>query len=56
MAPEFREIVHGIQMSGYERPYETVCQRKDGTRFPVEICGKAVPFHGRPARLTALRD
>jgi GAF domain-containing protein len=30
--------------------------RKDGSTFPVEITGKAIPFQGRMVRVTALRD
>ncbi|HEY3296575.1 MAG TPA: ATP-binding protein [bacterium] len=56
VALEDRELVRNAQKSGYEKPYEALCLRKDGTRFPVEICGKTVPFHGRLARVTAVRD
>src|SRR4030042_1552054 len=27
-------------LSGYDKPYESLCLRKDGSTFPVEVCGK----------------
>ncbi len=55
-APESRALVlHNIQ-SGYEKPYESVGLRKDGTTFPVEVQGKAIPYRGRLVRVTIIRD
>jgi two-component system sensor kinase FixL len=56
VAPEEREFVRLAQASGYDRPYETMCLRKDNTRFPLEVCGRMVPYQGRQARITAVRD
>ena len=33
-----------------------IVQRKDGGRFPVEVCGVDVKHRGQPARLLAVRD
>jgi PAS domain S-box-containing protein len=56
VAPECREDVAEKMRQGYERPYESVCLRRDGRRFPVEVCAKGTTYRGRPARVTALRD
>jgi PAS domain S-box-containing protein len=42
--------------TGYEKPYESVCIRKDGSHFPVEVCGKSVKHKGREVRISAIRD
>jgi two-component system, cell cycle sensor histidine kinase and response regulator CckA len=55
-APESRELVFHNIRSGYEKPYEALGLRKDGTTFPVEIHGKAVPYQGRLVRVTVIRD
>jgi PAS domain S-box-containing protein len=56
VAPDYRDLVLQNRQSGYARPYELVCLRKDGSAFPVEVCGQTIPYHGRSARVTALRD
>jgi hypothetical protein len=35
--PQYRELVEQKIRSGDEGLYETVCLRKDGTRFPSDI-------------------
>jgi two-component system cell cycle sensor histidine kinase/response regulator CckA len=55
-APESRDLVlHNIR-SGYERSYEAVGLRKDGTTFPGEVQGKAIPYGGRLVRVTIIHD
>ncbi len=54
--PEYRSDVREKIASQYETPYESLCVRKDGTRFPVEVCGRAVPYGGRMARVAAVRE
>ncbi|MCK5050936.1 MAG: PAS domain S-box protein [Candidatus Cloacimonetes bacterium] len=56
IAPEYREIVINNMVSGYEKPYEVIALRKDGSIFPAEIQGKMIPYKGRTVRVTALRD
>src|SRR4030066_1760953 len=43
-------------LSGYDKPYETLCLRKGGSTFPVEVCGKNYYSQGRELRVTAIRD
>jgi PAS domain S-box-containing protein len=56
VAPEYRDLAQGYRANNYTKPYELVCLRKDGSRFPVEVCGQSVPYHGRTARITAVKD
>ena len=55
-APEFQNDVMQKIRSGYDRPYESVCVRKNRETFPVEVCGKTVRSKGRMLRLTSVRD
>ncbi|MBI4667085.1 MAG: PAS domain S-box protein [Nitrospinae bacterium] len=55
-APEYRGIVKNNMLSGYERPYEIMGLRKDGSVFPLEIRGKSIVIGGEEARITAIRD
>jgi PAS domain S-box-containing protein len=56
VAPESLELVlHNIS-SNVQETYEAVALRKGGTRFDVEVRGKASPYHGRTVRIAALRD
>jgi PAS domain S-box-containing protein len=56
IASEVRgETVEKI-LSGYDKPYESLCLRKGGSTFPVEVCGKNYYSQGRELRVTAIRD
>lgn len=56
VAPTYLNDVMKKIASGYDKPYECVCINKDGKLFPVEVCGKTVPYKERTLRLTAIRD
>ena len=56
VTPEYREVVQSSILSGYDKPYEVVCLRKDGSTLDVEAHGEASFYRGRPVRVTALRD
>jgi PAS domain S-box-containing protein len=56
VAPEDRDLVLAQIGSGSEGPYIHLARRADGTVFPVEVRARAIPFQGRTARVTALRD
>jgi two-component system, LuxR family, sensor kinase FixL len=56
VAPEFRDTVRHYQITGYNKSYECELLHRDGRRFPYEVCGMTVPYQGRQARITALRD
>ena len=56
IAPEFRSKVRRNVRSGYEKSYEVVGVRKDGSTYPLEVQGKAIPYEGRNVRITEFRD
>lgn len=56
VAPAERKQAEKHIASGYEEAYESVCQRKDGTTFPVEVRGRMMAHQGRAVRVTAVRD
>ncbi len=56
IAPECRERVANYIASGYERAYETRMMRADGTIFPADVIGKAIPYGGRTLRVVVVRD
>ncbi len=55
-APESRATVEQNIRSGNESPYEAIGLRKNGTTFPVEVIGKGMVYHGKHARVSAIRD
>jgi diguanylate cyclase (GGDEF)-like protein/PAS domain S-box-containing protein len=56
VAAEFREQSIEHVRSGYERPYESEIVHKDGSRIPVELEGRVMPFQGKIHRLSIVRD
>jgi PAS domain S-box-containing protein len=55
-APESREYVMGLIKSGRTAPYEHLAIRKDGTVFPVEVCGRIIATEPHRISLAAVRD
>jgi len=53
---EWRAFVRYNIDSMFDKSYEAICLRKDGTTMPVEIQGKNVVFLGRNQRVVSLRD
>jgi diguanylate cyclase (GGDEF)-like protein/PAS domain S-box-containing protein len=56
VAPDSRDTVLNNIRMGYERAYEGAIVHQDGTRIPVEITGKVMPFEGKHYRMTVIRD
>ncbi len=56
VAPEHRTLVTSRLLNSSDEPYSHLARRLDGTIFPVEIRAKPVPYKGRTARVTALRE
>ncbi|MBL8514804.1 MAG: EAL domain-containing protein [Betaproteobacteria bacterium] len=56
IAPESIELVAANIKSGFDRPYEAVLLRADGSRFTAELNGKDVETDGKTIRMTAVRD
>ena len=55
-SPESRAVILKNVQSGYEGLYEAFALRKDGSTFAIELTGRNVLHHGRPARVTLIRD
>jgi diguanylate cyclase (GGDEF)-like protein/PAS domain S-box-containing protein len=56
LAPEYRDVARHNVVTGYEGSYEAMGVRKDGSTFPLEVCGKAMSYEGQTVRVTAVRD
>jgi|GEM_PF-1916463 len=54
--PEFQERVRQNLESGYDKPYEAVGMKGDGSTFPLEIRGKVIDYQDQRIRVTAVRD
>jgi PAS domain S-box-containing protein len=56
IAPESRELVRSNMASGYEKPYEAFCIRKNGEKFPVRLEARNIPYKGKKVRTVEFRD
>ena len=57
VAPEFQEEVISKIRSDFDKPYDVVGIRKDGSRYALEIQGKNIPYNdGTTIRVTEFRD
>jgi len=56
VAPESRDLLAYATLSRYEKPFELIGLRKDGSTFPIEACGKATLYRGRMVTVAAIRD
>ena len=56
IAAESKETVKRKMLSGYEKPYEAIAQKKDGTKFHIEIRGKMMKYKDKDVRMTVIRD
>jgi PAS domain S-box-containing protein len=56
VTPESVQLIKEAIRRGYEKPYEVVAVRKDGSTFPAEGLGRVCRYQGRTARVVAFRD
>jgi len=56
IAPEYRKLVYGKMISGYNNPYDSVVLKKDGSKIDIEIHGRQVNYKGKQIRIVAIRD
>ena len=56
IAPEWRELVRRRTASDYGQAYEIEGLRRDGTRCPLVVQGKNIPYQGRMVRVSEFRD
>jgi len=51
-----RDLVLNNIIAGYEKPYEAVGIRKNGTLYPVRLEARIVPYKGKNVRTVEFRD
>jgi PAS domain S-box-containing protein len=56
IAPESMSKVRQHRAAGAEEAYEHIAIKRDGTKFPVEVRPRSMPYKGHPVRVTAIRD
>ncbi|MCD4772455.1 MAG: PAS domain S-box protein [Bacteroidales bacterium] len=56
IAAESKELASKNMFSGYDKPYDAIAQRKDGTKFHIEIHGREYKYKGKKTRMTAVRN
>jgi PAS domain S-box-containing protein len=56
IAPASRDLILRNAQAKNEKPFEVVGIRKDGSTFPIEVCGKTIHHHGRTVSVMAIRD
>lgn len=55
-APTAHEQIIQKMQTGYDKPYETIGVRKDGSTFPIEIQARPTQYQGRTLRVASVRD
>jgi PAS domain S-box-containing protein len=55
-APESRDLLTEKIRTGDDKPYDGIAIHTDGHKIAVELVGRPTRYHGRPARIMAVRD
>ena len=56
IAEEHLELVRKHISERYTKDYEAMGVRRDGTRYPMRISGRDIPYKGKMVRITEFRD
>ena len=56
IAPQSKEAVREYIAAGFQGPYESFSQRKDGSTFPTEVRVREFPHDGKVLRFAVFRD
>lgn len=56
IAEKSRDIVRDRIRSGYEKPYEVMGVRKDGSEYPLRLEARNIPYKGSQVRVVEFRD
>jgi diguanylate cyclase (GGDEF)-like protein/PAS domain S-box-containing protein len=56
LAPESREAAMRNLVTGLAESHEAIGLRRDGSRFPIELHPKPLPYQGRRVQVVAVRD
>jgi PAS domain S-box-containing protein len=51
-----RDLVLNYIITGYEKPYEAIGIRKNGTIYPVRLEARNIPYRGKNVRTVEFRD
>ncbi len=56
IAEETRDMVLDNILAGYEKPYEALGIRKDGSKYPLRLEARNIPYKGKQVRVVEFRD
>jgi PAS domain S-box-containing protein len=57
MVPEhLYAYVQAKMQEGFDKPYDSMLLRKDGTTIPIEVQSKSITYKGRLCRVNTIRD
>lgn len=56
MAPEFKELFEQNMLSDHAKPYKAIAQKKNGTKFHVEIRTNILNYNGKNVRAAVIHD
>ena len=56
ISPLFRDVVRKYVTSGYEKAYEVLAIRKDGSKFPIEVEARPSTYKGQLLHVASIRD
>ena len=56
IAEETRDMVLNNILVGYEKPYEAMGVRKDGSKYPLRLEARNIPYKGKQVRVVEFRD
>ncbi|MBP1910704.1 PAS domain S-box protein [Methanolobus bombayensis] len=56
IAESHRDMVMSNILAGYDKPYEAVGKRKDGSEYPLRLEAKNIPYKGKRVRVVEFRD
>ncbi|PLX01390.1 MAG: hypothetical protein C0594_13220, partial [Marinilabiliales bacterium] len=48
-------VLHNIK-TGYEKPYEAIGQRKNGSKYPIRLEAREIPYKDKLVRVVEFRD
>jgi len=56
IASNYKDDVVNVVAGKSEKPYDAICVRKGGTRFPVQAYGKTIVYNGKKVRVVSIRN
>ncbi|WP_340817657.1 PAS domain S-box protein [Methanolobus sp. WCC4] len=56
IAESHRDMVMANILAGYEKPYEAMGRRKDGSEYPIRLEARNIPYKGKQVRVVEFRD